>query len=656
MRTGENEQGLKQVIDLTRAISITLLLVHFYYYCYHAFQAWHVTSAITDRVLKNLFKTGLFRSFNTSKAIALGFLALSVLGATGKKEQHYRWRTVLFYIGTGLLLYFAGYWIIYLPYDVEITAISYMVVTATGYLLCMAGGSVIVRMLRVKLSGEVSNKHNETFPQEERLVQNEYSVNLPARYNLKGRMRNSFVNIPNPFRGLLILGTPGSGKSVFIIHEIIRQHIQKGFAMFIYDYKMPDLTKLAYNLYLQYRHAYTVPPSFYVIDFDNIQDRCNPIHPGALNDPADAAESARSFLLGLNKEWIRKQGDFWVESPVNFLTAVIWFLRRYEDGRYCTIPHAMEMVQQPYDKLFSVLRTEPQIELLLSPFINAYQNGAVQQLEGQLAGVSVSLGRLSSPNLYYVLTGNDFTLDINNPLAPKIVCVGNSPQKASVYGAVMSLYFTTMARLVNRRGGIKSSIVMDEFTTLYVHGVDTLLATARSNKVALTLALQDGNQLRLHYGKEMADVLINLPGNIICGQNSGDLAKQLSERLGKILQDRESLSVNGGDTNITRSKQLELAVPPSTIAGLSSGEFVGLVADSPDQKIALKTFHAELITDFARLEKEQTSYVQLPLKAVTQKVIQAHYMQVKQEVKNLMASEIQYMMDNPELAGLIVSK
>src|SRR5690606_36307736 len=115
--------------------------------------------------------------------------------------------------------------------------------------------------------------------------------------------------------------------------------------------------------------------------------------------------------------------------------------------------------------------------------------------------------------------------------------------------------------------------------------MDSLIATARSNKVSTCLGIQDFSQLRKDYGREQADVIMNITGNIVAGQVTGDTAKALSERFGKIMQDRESYSINSGDTSISRSKQLDTAIPPSKISGLSSGAFVGMVADDPDCKI-----------------------------------------------------------------------
>lgn len=349
----------------------------------------------------------------------------------------------------------------------------------------------------------------------------------------------------------MVLGTPGSGKSYFVIRHVITQHIRKGFSMFVYDFKFDDLSRIAYNTWLQHKDNYTVTPKFYVINFDDLSrtHRCNPLEPSSMTDITDAAESARTILMGLNREWIKKQGDFFVESPINFLTAIIWYLTRYKEGVFCTLPHVIELMQTDYDSLFTLLRTEKEIEVLINPFVNAYLNDVMEQLEGQIASAKVAMARLSSPQLYYVLSGNDFNLDINNPEDPKIVCMGNNPQKIQIYGAVLSLYVNRLVKQVNKKGKLKSSLVFDEFPTIYLNNMDSLIATARSNKVATCLGIQDFSQLRKDYGREQADVIMNISGNIISGQVTGDTAKQLSERFGKIMQDRESLSINSNDTS-----------------------------------------------------------------------------------------------------------
>jgi hypothetical protein len=660
MQTGENEQALRKILDMTRLISIIILTIHFYYYCYAAFQQWHLVSGFSDKIMGNIYHTGLFSNFHKSKLFALGFLIISLIGAKGRKDEKLNYKTAFAYIITGILIYFISGLSLYLKIELMLAAIAYMSITSIGFLLMLSGGTLLSRIIKNGLnSKDIFNTENETFPQEERLLENEYSINLPARYHLKDKIRDSWINIINPFRGLLVSGTPGSGKSYFVIRHVITQHIRKKFTMFVYDFKFDDLTRIVYNTWLKYKHIYPKLPQFYVINFDDLTqtNRCNPLEPSGMNDITDASESARTILLGLNREWIKRQGDFFVESPINFLSAIIWYLRKYKDGEFCTLPHVIELMQEDYDSLFTLLRTEKEIEVLINPFVNAYLNNVMDQLEGQIASAKIAMARLSSPQLYYVLSGSDFTLDINNPDEPKIVCMGNNPQKIHIYGAVLSLYVNRLVKQVNQKNKQKSSLIFDEFPTIYLNNMDSLIATARSNKVATCLGIQDLSQLKKDYGRELADVIMNIAGNIISGQVSGDTARQLSERFGKIMQDRESLSINSGDTSISRSKQLESAVPPSKISGLSSGEFVGMVADDPDCKIELKTFHSEIVNDHEALKKEQDQYVDIPvIRKVDNSMVQRNYLQIKKDIKDIIYTEKERLLNDPELINLVIKK
>lgn len=662
VQTGENEQALRKILDMTRLISIVILVIHFYYYCYAAFQEWGLSSTFSDRILGNIYRTGIFSNFVKSKLIALGFLVISLLGAKGRKDEKLNYKTAFAYLITGLLLYFASYLSMMLQLPAQEKAIVYISITAIGFLLVLSGGTLLSRVIKNKFNNkDIFNKENETFPQEERLLENEFSINLPARYHLKNKVRNSWINIINPFRAIMVLGTPGAGKSYFVIRHVITQHIRKGFTMFVYDFKFDDLSRIAYNSWLKNKHRYAKPPEFYVINFDDLtrSHRCNPLEPSAMTDITDAAESARTILMGLNREWIKRQGDFFVESPINFLTAVIWYLKKYKDGEFCTLPHVIELMQTDYDSLFTLFRTEAakECEVLINPFLNAYLNDVMEQLEGQIASAKVAMARLSSPQLYYVLSGNDFNLDVNNPDDPKVVCMGNNPQKIQIYGAVLSLYVTRLVKQVNKKGKLKSSLVFDEFPTIYLNNMDSLIATARSNKVSTCLGIQDFSQLRKDYGREQADVIMNITGNIVAGQVTGDTAKQLSERFGKIMQDRESYSINSGDTSISRSKQLEAAIPPSKISALSSGEFVGMVADDPDNKIDLKAFHCEIINDHEALKREEENYKEIEvIRKLDSSMVQRNYFQIKQDIQDIIQSEMERMLNDPGLSHLVVKK
>ncbi|RZL47010.1 MAG: conjugal transfer protein TraG [Pedobacter sp.] len=644
MGTGENEQALRKIMDFTRMLSIAILIIHIYLSCYIFFKEIGFSSTITDKILVNISKTIILKSMIGAKLSSLLLLLISLLGSKGKKDENIDLKSLVIIAFLGVTLYFGSVLFFKLGLGYQLVSVFYIGFCSLGYILILTSGTRLSRLLKLNLTGDIFNKLNETFPQEERKLENEFSINLPAQYSLRGRIRNSWINIINPFRGLLVLGTPGSGKSYFAIRHIITQHIKKGFSMFIYDFKFDDLTNIAYNTLLTNANS----AKFYVINFEDLSrsHRCNPLDPSSMTDITDATEAARTIMLGLNREWIKKQGDFFVESPINFVTGIIWYLRKYKDGVFCTLPHVIELMQVEYKYLFAVLNQEPEIEVLINPFISAWKNEAYDQLEGQVASAKISMARLSSPSLYYVLSGNDFTLDLNNPDEPKIICVGNNPQKQQVYGAVLSLYVSRMIKLVNQKDKQKCSLIFDEFPTIYFNNIDSLIATARSNKVATALAVQDYSQLKKDYGREQAEVILNIVGNIIAGQVTGDTAKHLSERFGKIQQQKQSISINSSDTSISRSTQLDFAIPASKISTLSSGEFVGMVADDPLSKIDLKVFHNEIINDHDALKKEELQYQSMPkIRTIDSEIVQMNYYQIKQDINELIDAELNAPID-----------
>ncbi|MBZ4187675.1 YWFCY domain-containing protein [Niabella beijingensis] len=656
MNTNENEMGLRKIMDMTRLISVVVLLLHFYDSCYVFFQERGWTHAISNKILDNIHRAGLFTSFHKAKFIALGFLALSLLGVKAKKGEEFNYRLAIAYLITGLTLYFISGLLFWLQATNIIIALSYMGVTAIGFIFILTGGTLLFRIIKKKLNGDVFNTLNETFPQEERKLENKYSVNIPTRYQLKNKERNGWINIINGFRGgVLLMGLPGSGKTL-IAKEILKQQIAKGYALFIHDFKYPDLTKVAYNHFLQNKHRYKVPPKFHILNFEQVQERCNPLLPGSINSITDAASASRAILLGLNQKWIDQQGDFWVESSISFITALIWFLRIYQEGRFCTLPHVIELAQTPLDKLFTILIAEPTLEVIATPFVRAYQEDAGKQLIGQISGAAISLGSLASEKLYFVLSGNDFTMTINDPKAPQIVCLANNPQVSNVYCAIISLYLNTLQKLLKEQEEQPCGILLEEFANITWHSADKFLSICRSFLVNVTLVIQDASQLVLHYGEKQANVILSMAGNIISGQVTGNSSKSLSERFGKILQDRQSLTINSSDTSINKSKQLDYAIPQSTISGLSAGEVVGMVADNPDQRIPQKMFHSRVRHDFNAIKKEEAGYEPLPKEQVDKKVIRENFLRVKRESKAIVEDEMDRIMNTPGLAHFVLKK
>lgn len=665
MQQEDDLRGLAKTVEFMRAISILFVVIHVYWYCYEAFTQMGFTLDIVDKVLVNFHRTaGLFGSLLTTKVFAVIFLALSCLGTQGIKNDKITWEKIHATLLAGSVLFFMNWWMLRLPLSPVVNMGLYVVAIMAGYILMLMAGQWTSRMLKNNLMTDVFNTENESFMQETRLLQNEYSVNLPTKFVYKGKEWQGWINVVNPFRASIVLGTPGSGKSFAVVNSFIKQQISKGFAVYIYDYKFDDLSLIAYNCLVKNLDKYKVKPRFYVINFDDPRrsHRCNPIAPEFMTDISDAYESAYTIMLNLNKTWIQKQGDFFVESPIILLAAIIWYLKIYKDGKYCTFPHAIELLNRNYEDLFPILTSYPELENYLSPFMDAWQGGAQDQLQGQIASAKIPLSRMISPQLYWVMTGNDFSLDINNPESPKVLCVGNNPDRQNIYSAALGLYNSRIVRLINKKGRLKSAVIIDELPTIYFRGLDNLIATARSNKVAVCLGFQDFSQLNRDYGDKESKVIQNTVGNIFSGQVVGETAKTLSERFGKILQQRQSLSINRQDTSTSINTQLDSLIPASKIANLSQGTFVGAVSDNFGEEIEQKIFHARIVVDTAAVAAETKNYRKIPIvnpflddkgNDIMLQQIQRNYDKVKKDVIEIVAEELERIRSDSNLSHLL---
>ena len=665
MAQEDDLRALGKVMDFMRGISVIFLLVNCYWFCYEAFHVWGFTLGIIDKILMNFQRTtGLFSSILWTKLFCVVFLALSCLGTKGVKEEKITWPKIWTVLFSGFVFYFLNWWLLVLPIGKVGAASLYIFTLSIGYICLLMGGVWMSRLLKNNLMDDVFNTENESFMQETRLMENEYSVNLPTRFYYKKKWNNGWINVVNPFRASMVLGTPGSGKSYAIVNNYIKQQIEKGFAMYIYDYKFPDLSEIAYNHLLHHLDAYKVKPQFYVINFDDPRKshRCNPINPAFMTDISDAYESAYTIMLNLNRSWIQKQGDFFVESPIILLAAIIWFLKIYEDGKYCTFPHAIEFLNRPYAQIFPILTSYDELANYLSPFMDAWEGGAQDQLQGQIASAKIPLSGMISPALYWVMTGDDFSLDINNPNEPKVLVVGNNPDRQNIYSAALGLYNSRIVKLINKKKQLKSSVIIDELPTIYFRGLDNLIATARSNKVAVCLGFQDFSQLTRDYGDKESKVIQNTVGNVFSGQVVGETAKTLSERFGKVLQQRQSMTINRNDKSTSISTQMDSLIPASKISNLTQGMFVGAVSDNFDERIDQKIFHAEIVVDSAKVSAEMKAYQPIPVIVdfknedglnKQKESIEANYRKVKEEILSLVDSEIMRIKNDPKLAHLI---
>jgi len=661
MQQEDDLRALAKIMEFGRAVSIFLLVVHVYVYCYPSITAWHLNLEVIDRILVNFNNTtGIFNCILWSKLLAVLLLAVSCLGTHGVKGEKITWPKIYAVLVAGCALFFLNWWLLKLPLPHMANTAFYIFTLTAGYLALLMSGLWMSRLYRHNLMEDVFNMENESFMQETRLMENEYSVNLPTRFYYKKRWNNGFVNIVNIFRACMVIGTPGSGKSYAIVNSYIRQLIAKGFAIYIYDYKFDDLSTIAYNSLLKNMDKYEVKPRFYVINFDDPRrsHRCNPINPEFMTDISDAYEASYTIMLNLNRTWIEKQGDFFVESPIILLAAIIWYLKIYKNGIYCTFPHAVELLNKPYSDLFTVLTSYPELENYLSPFMDAWKGGAQDQLQGQIASAKIPLTRMISPQLYWVMTGNDFSLDINNPKEPKLLCVGNNPDRQNIYSAALGLYNSRIVKLINKKRQLKCAVIIDELPTIYFRGLDNLIATARSNKVGVLLGFQDFSQLTRDYGEKESKVIQNTVGNIFSGQVVGETAKTLSERFGKVLQQRQSVSINRQDVSTSINTQLDSLIPASKIANLSQGTFVGAVADNFGEKIEQKIFHAEIVVDHAAVSAEEKAYKKIPFinefkdkdgNDIMMQQIQRNYDQIKSDAQAIINEEMDRIKNDPEL-------
>ena len=661
-------RALAKIMDFLRAVSIILVVMHIYWYCYEAIQLWGINIGVVDRMLMNFQRTaGLFGSIIYTKIFALVLLALSCLGTTGVKEEKITWKKIWTVLAVGFILFFLNWWILALPLTIEANTALYIATMAAGYICLLMGGLWMSRLLKYNLMEDVFNNENESFMQETRLLTNDYSVNLPTRFYYKKKWNKGWINVVNPFRATIVLGTPGSGKSYAVVNNFIKQQIEKGYSMYVYDFKFPDLSMIAYNHVMNNLDGYKVKPKFYVINFDDPRrsHRCNPIHPDFMTDISDAYESAYTIMLNLNKTWVQKQGDFFVESPIILFAAIIWYLKIYENGKYCTFPHAIEFLNRRYEDIFPILTSYPELENYLSPFMDAWLGGAAEQLQGQIASAKIPLSRMISPQLYWVMSDSEFTLDINNPEEPKILCVGNNPDRQNIYGAALGLYNSRIVKLINKKGMLKSSVIIDELPTIYFKGLDNLIATARSNKVAVCLGFQDFSQLVRDYGDKEAKVVMNTVGNIFSGQVVGETAKTLSERFGKVLQKRQSITINRQDKSTSINTQMDSLIPPSKISGLTQGMFVGSVSDNFDERIEQKIFHAEIVVDNEKVAAETKAYKPIPVitnftdengKDCMRDMIHENYNRIKEEVKQIVKDELARIANDENLSHLLQKK
>ena len=578
---------------------VLILLLNLYYYAHPLWKEAGLSWHMLDNLCISLSRSPLFSHSLKTKIAALVLISLGMLSRSSKARE-----VDLKIIALVGVISAACYFI---PFPRHGIYVIFTIIGAVGLVW-------VVSMIARRETKAIINDDNETFPQCQEKIENENSINLPMVYQYQQKMHKGWINVVNPFRGILVLGSPGSGKSYSVYEPFIDQMMAKGYAMCVYDYKYPTLSKNVYNKLLQYQHRFPVKPEFCVLNFDDPMHslRANPTHPSYIDSQADCAEIAELIMLNINKV-AREKNDFFTESSKALLDGTFWYLRTHEDGKYCTFPHAIEFLNQDYRKVIAMLVSDPDVKTKISSFADAFEAGANDQLQGMIASTRIPLGKFTSRNLYWVMTGDDFNLAINDPEHPKVLCIGNNPDREMIYGTCIALYTSRMFKQINHQGRNKCAVLLDEMPTVYLPGLDKILNTCRSNGVVFVVGGQDVSQFYRDYGKKEADVLINTPGTTFIGQVNGESAKTMSQVFGKLDRVRESESIGRSNDSVSISMQEKEIMPARKIETLSTGTFFGRVADTHSDKIERKLFCAEIQRDNEAVASEKKKWVDIPV-------------------------------------------
>ena len=622
----------KQKTQSFSTLSMLTLIVLSCMMMYWHLAPWMAARGHTYPMVNEVFL--LFREFLAEEFQMKLLILVFTIGAaalrTGRKKD-FDWTTAVGYALSGTLLLFVS------PRN----AMLYCLLMIVSVGLAMYGYGM---MFRRRSGGDAPEE--DSFLQCDEKIESEYSVNIPYHYTYQKKFHKAWINIVAPFRASMILGVPGSGKSFAIFNKCIEDTVRKGYTVFMYDYKYPTLTEeLLTEIHYQRRHEglwkdEKNPPKFYVLNFDDPKrsNRCNPIDASYITDPADTTEIADLIFKNINKGSSKGGFDFFNESAKVYLDAVVYWLANYDpdaiyeedaDGRgrhivgsstnyerkgcYCTFPHVIEMMAYNYQKTFQILQFTKGLEAKVSPFASALEGGAMEQLQGQIASAQIPMGRFVSPALYWVMSGNDFTLDLNNPEEPKIICMGNNPDRQTIYGSAIALYTSRMFKLINHVDKRHSAVFFDELPTVFIKGLDNLIATARSNYVAIFLGAQDRSQLKRDYGEDEAKVIFNTVGSVLSGQVNEETAEQLSKMFGKEFRKQSSQSLGDESDSTSISYQLQEILPPSKISTLTQGTFFGRLADDFNYKIDRKLFCGAIDVDLQRPKEKKKEWQKVPI-------------------------------------------
>ena len=724
----EESKELQTLYLIFRTMIYVSLAVEFFEYVYTPSPTATGVAAVVADIWGRMRVWFIYHPGNLvfSKITTFILVCLTCIGTRNKKQIEFDGRRLVLYpLVSGVFFVFVSVYMFYKNWETQAYGIAlnlwiYIILSVVGTILVHIALDNISKYLKDQFGKDRFNFENESFEQTEEKVENDYSVNIPMRYYYKGKFRHGWVNVVNPFRGTWVVGTPGSGKTFSIIEPFIRQHSAKGFSMVVYDYKFPTL---ATKLYYHYRKNLAKNRErgrdfkFNMINFVNVEysRRVNPIQLKYINNLAAASETAETLLESLQKG--KKEGgggsdQFFQTSAVNFLAACIFFFCNYKKepydkdgnllqgdmqidretgmmkhtgvvrnalgervtpaywlGKYSDMPHILSFLNKDYSTIFEVLMTDNEVAPLLGPFKTAYENKAMEQLEGMIGTLRVFTSRLATKESYWIFhkDGDDFDLKVSDPKNPSYLLIANDPEMESIIGALNALILNRLVTRVNTGQGknVPVSIIVDELPTLYFHKIDRLIGTARSNKVSVALGFQELPQLESDYGKVGMQKVITTVGNVVSGSaRAKETLEWLSNDIfGKVVQTKKGVTIDRDKTSININENMDNLVPGSKIADMPTGWIAGQTArDFMKTKTGMggsmniqesgefKTskFYCKTNFNMDEIKEEEAHYKDFPLPVFykfsspeeKERILYKNFLQVDQDVQD-MIDEIQ---------------
>ncbi|SHJ40700.1 type IV secretory system conjugative DNA transfer family protein [Aquimarina spongiae] len=636
----DSKLSIDMIILVTMLLCIVLLGIDIY--AHHIDQLYDLgmTHTYINKMIIKLYSVAPFlESSMVIRSLVLGIFSFASFGFHVKKKPEADTKNSLYYLALAV-----GTLVFVIAGELPVPMFPNLGLTTVALIAFIWALFKIRRHFNYFGSKDEFNDENLIFKQEQGVMTNPYSVNF--------KTDKGFINVVNPFRATMVLGTPGSGKSYSVIEEYIRQHIQKQFTMLVYDFKFPSLAKETYAFYQFYKEVYQIEPTFNVISLDDIQKSnfVNPLSPDLIRKAADAIEASQTVLYNLNKEWITKK-DFFAQSAISYFASCIYFLKIYEGGKYCTLPHAITLASCPDEKVFKILGSYPELKFFMTPFADALEKEAYEQLSGQTASARIPLSQLATKELFWVMGNNIYpelnvSLSINDPEKPSLLVLANSPATQTTNSPALGLISTQILKEINTQGRQPCSVIIDELPTMYFMGLDNLIATARSNKISTTIGMQDLEQLKRDYGNEVAATIFNIVGNIFSGSVRSETATKLQEIFGKKKQKLKNISVDTSSTSYSINENLEYAIPVATISQLSQGEFVGVVADNFGEEINRKIFRGKIKVDQRNDQIKDPIPLTIGEDNDIDKLLDGNFNRIVAEIDVLVANELEKLEAN----------